>query len=71
MKERDLYAYVERLGGCIKTLRKGKHWVVTADFDGHSIWFTAPITPSDHHSMKNNEKWILRQIKEAKEKANG
>lgn len=61
--EKEIREYVKGLGGETKTIRHNKHWVVTADFDGQTVWFTVPNTPSDRRSMQNNTKWILRQAK--------
>ena len=61
--EKEVREYVKSLGGEMKTIRHGKHWVVTADFGGQSVWFTVPNTPSDNRSMQNNRKWILNQAK--------
>ena len=67
--EKEVRAYVASLGGVVLTIRRGPHWVVTASFDGHSVWFTVPVSESDHRSMKNNEKWIMGLVRQAKEKA--
>ena len=61
--QREVEQYISRLGGRLKSLRHGKHWVGVADFDGKSIWFTVPNTPSDARSMRNNERWILGRVK--------
>lgn len=61
--EKEVRRYVADLGGEIKTLRKNRHWVVTADFGGQSVWFAVPVSPSDRRSMQNNKSWILRQLK--------
>jgi len=68
--EKEVRDYVTSLGGVVLTVRRSHHWVVTASFDGHSVWFTVPVSASDHRSMKNNEKWIMGQVRQAKEKGN-
>jgi len=67
--EKEVREYVASLGGAVLTVRRNHHWVVTAEFEGQTIWFTVPVSASDHRSMKNNAKWIMGQVRQAKEKA--
>lgn len=70
MKTTDIHKYIESLGGRVVELRRNKHWVCRAEFDGVIIPITVPNSPSDGRSMRNNKSQILKNVKEAKEKAN-
>ena len=71
MKPTDVHKYIESLGGRIVELRRNKHWVGTAEFDGVIIPIVVPNSPSDGRSMLNNKSWLMKKVKAAKEKANG
>jgi len=66
MREREVRQYIESEGGTVRDVKRRKHWLVTADFDGVEIRVVLSSSPSCHRSMLNNRAWIRRQIAEKK-----
>lgn len=66
LKERELRRYIESEGGKVLGVKKGKHWQVTADFEGVKLQVVVAGTNSDRRALLNNRAWIRRQVSLAK-----
>lgn len=67
MREREVRKYIESEGGTIRSVKRSKHWLVTAEFDGVEIRVVLSSSPSCHRSLLNTRKWIWRQVAAVRE----
>ena len=66
MKEREIKALIESLGGVVIAIRSSKHWRVDAEFGSTVLTnLIFPMSGSDWRQTQNQRAFIRRRLREA------
>lgn len=63
MKEREIHRFIEEQGGKVISIRRKKHDVVFAVFEGRIVRVVLAQSPSDHRTLKNTASDIRRALR--------
>ena len=66
--ESQASSFIRELGGDVISVRRGKHWVVQASFEGYVINLALPVTGSDYRWVENKRAEVKKRIAEARER---